>query len=78
MPIRSERKSVAFEYKFVDEAAAPGTFEGYFGLQQRVSMRHSPVIQIGPTYLLQLSVGTIKAEVAPRCPHASGARAGLL
>jgi len=29
MPIRSERKSVAFEYKFVDEAAAPGTFEGY-------------------------------------------------
>ena len=29
MAIRSERKSVAFEYKFVDEGTAPGTFEGY-------------------------------------------------
>jgi uncharacterized protein len=29
MPISSERKAFVFEYKFVDEAAAPGTFEGY-------------------------------------------------
>jgi Escherichia/Staphylococcus phage prohead protease len=27
--VRPERKAVALEYKFVDEAAAPGTFEGY-------------------------------------------------
>jgi phage head maturation protease len=26
---RPERKAFVFEYKFVDEAAAPGTFEGY-------------------------------------------------
>jgi HK97 family phage prohead protease len=26
---RPERKAFAFEYKFVDEAASPGTFEGY-------------------------------------------------
>ena len=26
---KSERKSVRFQFKFVDEATAPGTFEGY-------------------------------------------------
>jgi hypothetical protein len=26
---KAERKSVRFQFKFVDEVTAPGTFEGY-------------------------------------------------